>query len=268
MSFQSASEAAGVAKSGMARVGRQFALDGRADAVIEFETPGAGHGEHGGIAGAQAVDGDWCTAGDGHGGRDGGRGEREQKRDEKASNHANLRVTGIRVGAGNHFFTAVAPGLRPCDLAPLPGRSLTLAVPDRTASVSERPAAKEQYLSVTALVVAVELDALDLAIGNHAAAQANGLSESLSSPLSLRPGIHRPSTNVPSSMEAMPAIGDPVFEENRMFTGPLEAAMYSSGPTAMKRAPARSASLAGAGGGAGAAAAPLGTGMGSLPLRA
>ncbi len=42
-------------------------------------------------------------------------------------------------------------GLRPCDLVPLPGRSLTLAVPDRTASVSERPVAKEQFLAVKAL---------------------------------------------------------------------------------------------------------------------
>ncbi len=41
--------------------------------------------------------------------------------------------------------------LRPYDLAPLPGRSLTLAVPDRTASVSERPVAKEQFLAVKAL---------------------------------------------------------------------------------------------------------------------
>ncbi len=44
-------------------------------------------------------------------------------------------------------------GLRPCDSVPLPGRSLTLAVPDRTASVSERPVAKEQFLAVKALVV-------------------------------------------------------------------------------------------------------------------
>ena len=42
-------------------------------------------------------------------------------------------------------------GLRPCDLVPLPGRSLTLAVPYRTASVSERPVAKEQFLAVKAL---------------------------------------------------------------------------------------------------------------------
>jgi len=42
-------------------------------------------------------------------------------------------------------------GLRPCDFVPLPGRSLTLAVPDRTASVSERPVAKEQFLAVKAL---------------------------------------------------------------------------------------------------------------------
>src|SRR5271157_2425758 len=92
------------------------------------------------------------------------------------------------------------------------------------------------------------------------------LSESLSSPLSLRPGTHRPSTNVPSSMESMPALGSPgLFGENRMVTGPLEAAMYSSGPTAMNSAPARLGMRYGAGGGSGV---PLGTGTGSLRLGA
>jgi len=50
-----------------------------------------------------------------------------------------------------HRVRAALPvGLRPCDLVPLPGRSLTPAVPDRTASVSERPVAKERFLAVKA----------------------------------------------------------------------------------------------------------------------
>ena len=54
-------------------VGRQFALDGGADAVIEFEAPGAGHGEDGGVPRTQASDGDGRMADDGHGGREGPR---------------------------------------------------------------------------------------------------------------------------------------------------------------------------------------------------
>ena len=42
-------------------------------------------------------------------------------------------------------------GPRPCDLVPLPGGSLTLAVLSGTASVSEPPVAKEQLLAVKAL---------------------------------------------------------------------------------------------------------------------
>ena len=54
-------------------VGRQFALDRGADAVVELEAPCTGHGEDGGIAGAHAIDGDWRAAGDGHRGREGPR---------------------------------------------------------------------------------------------------------------------------------------------------------------------------------------------------
>jgi hypothetical protein len=42
-------------------------------------------------------------------------------------------------------------GLRPCDLARLPGRLLALAVPNGTTTVRERPAAEKQHLTVTAL---------------------------------------------------------------------------------------------------------------------
>jgi hypothetical protein len=58
--------------------------------VIELEAPSPGHGEDGGIADAQAIDGDWRAAGDGNGGREGRRGKGEHEGDKKASRHTNL----------------------------------------------------------------------------------------------------------------------------------------------------------------------------------
>src|ERR1035441_526433 len=90
----------------------------------------------------------------------------------------------------------------------------------------------------------------------------------VSSPFSLRPGAHRPSTKVPSSMGSTPAIGAPgVFGEKVTVTGPLPATMYSSGPTETKIA------AAGTGrGGAGTAGAEVagvaGGGAGGLRDRA
>ena len=63
----------GVGEIGNGGRGRQLAVDRGADAVIEFEAPRPGHGEDGGIADAQAGDGDRRRAGDGHGGREGPR---------------------------------------------------------------------------------------------------------------------------------------------------------------------------------------------------
>src|ERR1035441_5881712 len=81
----------------------------------------------------------------------------------------------------------------------------------------------------------------------------------VSSPFSLRPGAHRPSTKVPSSMESTPAIGAPgVFGEKVTVPGPLPATMYSSGPTETKIAPAGTCpggAGTGVGGGTGTAGA-------------
>ena len=70
----------GGGEGGHRGVGGEFALDGGADAVIELESPGAGHGQHGRIAQPEAIDGDGHVAGHGHGRRKGRRCRRATPR--------------------------------------------------------------------------------------------------------------------------------------------------------------------------------------------
>ena len=65
-------------------VSRQFTLDRRADAVFELETPRARHGQYGGVAQPQAIDGDGRIAGHGHGRGEGRWGK--QRRGEEEGN--------------------------------------------------------------------------------------------------------------------------------------------------------------------------------------
>ena len=108
--------------------------------------------------------------------------------------------------------------------------------------------------STVALPVAVELYPLDAAIGNHAAAEPHGFIRVAL--VAVEPAPRNPAAvHKRALFNGVDAGGriPGVFGENLTVTGPLEAAMYSSGPTAMKSAPARSGGRDGAGvaGGAG-----------------